>query len=88
MHVKRRLTVRRNCTLMFQFFLSFRRGSVVVLFNLTFTRDMANELGANVTNNLVNAVRTGSLGELAVGPNSLIITQTGKYQLNDFNLAF
>jgi len=49
---------------------------------------MANELGANVTNNLVNAVRTGSLGELAVGPNSLIITQTGKYQLNDFNLAF
>jgi len=54
----------------------FRRGSVVVLFNLTFTRDMANELGANVTNNLVNAVKTGSLGELAVDPNSLNITQT------------
>ena len=58
---------------------SCRRGSVVALFNLTFVRDIANELGANVTNNLVNAVRSGSLGELAVDPDSLNITQSGMW---------
>ncbi|XP_068726517.1 macrophage mannose receptor 1-like [Montipora capricornis] len=53
----------------------FRRGSVTVMFNLTFTRDMANELGANVTNNFVNAVRSGSMGEFAVDPKSLSIVK-------------
>ena len=47
------------------------------MFSLTFTRDMANELGANVTNNLVNAVRSGSLGEFAVDPESLSVVQYG-----------
>lgn len=54
----------------------FRRGSIIVLFNLTFTRDIADELGANVTRNLVKAVQSGSLGGLAVDPNSLTITQS------------
>ena len=58
-------------------FFHFRRGSVIVLFNLTFTRDIADELGANVTRNLVKAVQSGSLGGLAVDPNSLTITQSG-----------
>lgn len=58
-------------------FFHFRRGSVIVLFNLTFTRDIADELGANVTRNLVKAVQRGSLGGLAVDPNSLTITQSG-----------
>ena len=48
-----------------------------MLFNLTFTRDIADELGANVTRNLVKAVRRGSLGGLAVDSNSLTITQSG-----------
>ena len=48
-----------------------------MLFNLTFTRDIADELGANVTRNLVKAVQSGSLGGLAVDPNSLTITQSG-----------
>ena len=47
-----------------------------MLFNLTFTRDIADELGANVTRNLLKAVRSGSLGGLAVDPNSLAITQS------------
>ena len=55
-----------------------RRGSVVAIFNLTFTRDIANELGDNVTNNLVVAVKSGNLGELAVDPASLNITKIGK----------
>ena len=49
-----------------------------MLFNLTFTRDIADELGANVTRNLVKAVQSGSLGGLAVDPNSLTITQSGR----------
>ena len=48
-----------------------------MLFNLTFTRDIADELGANVTRNLLKAVRSGSLGGLAVDPDSLTITQSG-----------
>ena len=48
-----------------------------MLFNLTFTRDIADDLGANVTTNLVKAVRTGSLGELAVDPDSLNVTKSG-----------
>lgn len=51
-----------------------------MLFNLTFTRDIADELGANVTSNLVKAVRTGSLGELAVDPDSLNVTKSGRYR--------
>ena len=47
------------------------------MFNLTFTRDMANELGANVTNNFVHAVRSGSMGEFAVDPKSLSIVKYG-----------
>ena len=57
---------------------SCRRGSVVASFNLTFTRDIADDLGPNVTNNLVVAVRSGSLGGLAVDPASLNITQVGE----------
>lgn len=53
----------------------FRRGSVVAIFNLTFTRDIADELGGNVTNNLVIAVKSGSLGELVVDPASLKVTK-------------
>ena len=51
-----------------------------MLFNLTFTRDIADELGLNVTRNLVKAVQSGSLGGLAVDPNSLTITQSGGYR--------
>ena len=62
---------------MYFFCLFFRRGSVVAMFNLTFSRDIADDLGSNVTNNLVAAVRSGSLGVLAVDPASLNITQAG-----------
>ncbi|XP_078378069.1 uncharacterized protein LOC144661244 [Oculina patagonica] len=54
---------------------AFRRGSVVAIFNLTFSRDIADDLGDNVTNNLVVAVKTGSLGGLAVDPGSLNVTK-------------
>lgn len=63
--------------LLLSFFL--RRGSVVAIFNLTFSRDIADDLGDNVTNNLVVAVKTGSLGGLAVDPDSLNVTKVGAY---------
>ena len=47
------------------------------MFNLTFTRDIADDLGTNVTRNLVKAVRSGNLGGIAVDPDSLTITQSG-----------
>ncbi|XP_020627554.1 uncharacterized protein LOC110064792 [Orbicella faveolata] len=53
----------------------FRRGSVVTIFNLTFTRDIADGLGDNVTSNLAVAVKSGSLGGLAVDPASLNVTK-------------
>jgi len=54
---------------------SFRRGSVVAIFNITFTRDIADDLGDNVTNNLAVAVKSGNLGGLPVDPASLSITK-------------
>jgi len=61
--------------------LSCRRGSVVAIFNLTFSRDKADGLGGNITNNLVVAVKNGSLGGLAVDPASLVITKVGEWVL-------
>lgn len=55
-----------------------RRGSVVAIFNLTFTRDIADGLGDNVTSNLAVAVKSGSLGGLAVDPASLNVTKVGE----------
>ena len=63
--------------LLISLFFHCRRGSVIVRFNLTFKRDIADDLGTNVTRNLVKAVRSGSLGGIAVDPDSLTITQSG-----------
>ena len=64
-------------------FFSFfcRRGSVVAIFNLKFTRDMADDLGDNVTNNLAVAVKSGSLGGLPVDPASLSVSKVGEWVL-------
>ena len=63
-------------------FVSFlRRGSVIVLFNLTFIGDITqDDLGINATNNLAIAVTTGRLGELEVDPRSLSIFHPGTLQ--------
>lgn len=57
----------------------YRRGSVVAIFNMTFTRDIADDLGDNVTNNLAVAVKSGNLGGLPVDPASLSITKVGEW---------
>lgn len=49
------------------------RGSIIAKFKLTFFRDIANNLGANVTRKLVEAVDSGELAGLAVDQSSLII---------------
>ncbi|XP_044179085.1 uncharacterized protein LOC114946811 isoform X1 [Acropora millepora] len=55
----------------------FKRGSVIVLFNLAFIGDITqDDLGINATNNLASAVTTGRLGELVVDPRSLSIFNT------------
>lgn len=46
---------------------------------MTFTRDIADDLGDNVTSNLAVAVKSGSLGGLPVDPASLSITKVGKW---------
>lgn len=46
---------------------------------MTFTRDIADDLGDNVTNNLAVAVKSGSLGGLPVDPASLSITKVGEW---------
>ncbi|CAH3127383.1 unnamed protein product [Pocillopora meandrina] len=51
----------------------FSRGSIIAKFKLTFFRDIANNLGANVTKKLVEAVDSGELAGLAVDQSSLII---------------
>lgn len=58
---------------------SHRRGSVVAIFNLTFIRDIADDLSDNGTKNLVVAVKNGNLGGFAVDPYSLNITKVGAY---------
>lgn len=65
-------------TWLFRLFFN-RRGSVVAIFNMTFTRDIADDLGDNVTNNLAVAVKSGSLGGLPVDPASLSITKVGEW---------
>ncbi|XP_048579859.1 uncharacterized protein LOC5521691 isoform X2 [Nematostella vectensis] len=52
---------------------SFRRGSVIVDFNVTFITDLAE--GANVTGKLRAAVRSGKVGELQVDPDYFYITK-------------
>ncbi|XP_048579857.1 uncharacterized protein LOC5521688 isoform X1 [Nematostella vectensis] len=53
--------------------IGFRRGSVIVDYNVTFIADIAQ--GANVTAPLRAAVKSGSLGHLAVDPTSLKIKE-------------
>ena len=83
------LKVKKAANLTFASF--FRRGSVIVLFNLAFIGDITqDDLGINATNNLASAVTTGRLGELEVDPRSLSIFNTGTLQwINSIqNLVF
>jgi len=54
-----------------------RRGSVIVDFNITFFADIAEE--ANVTQRIKDTVNKGSLGNLTVDPESLVIVQISKF---------
>lgn len=49
---------------------------MIAIFKMTFIRDIANDPGANVTNKLAVAVKSGELGGLAVDPSSLSIKKS------------